>query len=576
MSGAALRNATGMTTATPAAPPAPAERAAPPPHRVLLRGGHIRRPDGDTPAGPATALLTVAGRVAWIGDDTEAERHLDVLEPGDLRVELDGALVTPAFVDGHAHATSAGLALTGLDLAGCRDLTEALDRVAAHAAGLPSDAVVLGQGWDETAWPQCRAPHAAELDRAADGRRVYCARVDVHSAAVSSALLAAVPEARAAAGYDASGHLRQEAHHLVRHAAFDAVAPAQRDGAQRATLAHAAALGVAALHECAGPDISGADDLARLLALADGAAGPAVFGYWGQYGGVSEARELGAVGAGGDLFVDGAVGSRTALLSDAYTDADTHGAAYLTAEQIGAHVTACVHAGLQAGFHAIGDAALRAVVDGMALAHRELAATLGPDGALAVLRDGRVRVEHAELLDTDLVTAFVRYGLIAGVQPAFDAAWGGDAGMYATRLGPERARAMNPFAALAVAGVPLLFGSDAPVTPIDPWGAVYAAAHHRTPEHRLPVGVGFTAATRAGWRGLGTAAARGIAGGETGLLAVGDPATYAVWRLPDGVPPRDGLPADDGERRPLCLSTVRHGRTIHDHGALPARRRADT
>jgi predicted amidohydrolase YtcJ len=579
MSSAAPRNATGMTTVTPAtgdAETAPAEQAAPPSYRVLLRGGHVRAPQSDTATAEPTAMLTVGGRVAWIGTDTDADRHLDILEPGDARVDLDGALVTPAFVDGHLHATSAGLALTGLDLAGCHDLTEALDRVAAHAAGLPPDAVVLGQGWDETSWPQRRAPTAAELDRAAGGRPAYCSRVDVHSAVVSTTLLARLPDVPGSAGFDPDGHLRQDAHHLARRAAYDAVTHAQRDTAQRATLARAAALGIAALHECAGPDISGAEDLLHLLALADTHRGPAVFGYWGQFGGVSEARELGAIGAGGDLFVDGAVGSRTALLCDAYADADTHGAGYLTADQIAAHVIACVRAGLQAGFHAIGDAALRAVVDGMEVARRELAPTLGPEGALAELREARVRVEHAELLDADLVIAFARYGLIAGVQPAFDAAWGGESGMYATRLGPARARAMNPFAALAAAGVPLLFGSDAPVTPIDPWGAVHAAVHHRTPEHRLPIGVAFTAATRAGWRALGTAADRGVAAGETGELAVGDPATYAVWRLPEGVPARAGLPADDAATRPLCLRTVRRGHTLHEHPGLPERRRAHT
>ena len=68
-----------------------------------------------------------------------------------------------------------------------------------------------------------------------------------------------------------------------------------------------------------------------------------------------------------------------------------------------------------------------------------------------------------------------RLGLVASVQPSFDAAWGGPHGMYAERLGADRVPGTNPFAQLQQAGVPLALGSDSPVTPFDPWGAVWGA-----------------------------------------------------------------------------------------------------
>ncbi|EFG65574.1 amidohydrolase [Streptomyces sp. SPB074] len=114
------------------------------------------------------------------------------------------------------------------------------------------------------------------------------------------------------------------------------------------------------------------------------------------------------------------------------------------------------------------------------------------------MRALRHRVEHAEMLDAEGIAAFAALGLTASVQPAFDALWGGEDGMYAARLGAARARTLNPFAALLRAGVPLALGSDAPVTPLDPWGTVRAAAFHRTPEHRVSVRAAFTAHTR-GW-----------------------------------------------------------------------------
>ena len=471
---------------------------------TLYRRGRVRRPDDPF----ATALLGDAGTVAWVGSEGAADAMT-----ADLVVDLEDAWVAPAFVDAHVHATSTGLALTGLDLTGAPSLAVALDRVE-QAARSARGGVLLGTGWDDTDWPEGRAPTATELDRASYGGVVYLARTDVHSAVASSALLAACPEARSAAGFVGDGLVRQQAHHLVRRAAYAAVTPAQRRAAQTAALDRAARLGIACVHECGGPDIGGESDFLALLALEHGVER---IGYWGELDGVERARELGAVGAGGDLFADGALGSHTACLHAAYLDEPTSGHAYLTVEQVAGHVAACTSAGLQAGFHAIGDAALTAVLDGTARAAEQL--------GLAAVRAMRHRVEHAELLLPAHVAQLAALGMVASVQPAFDARWGGPDGMYAARLGAERAAGMNPYAALAAAGVALALGSDAPVTPLDPWGTVRAAVHHRTAGSGLSARAAFSAHTRGGWR----AARRD----GTGELTPGAPATFAVWELPD-------------------------------------------
>ncbi len=76
------------------------------------------------------------------------------------------------------------------------------------------------------------------------------------------------------------------------------------------------------------------------------------------------------------------------------------------------------------------------------------------------------------------------WGVIASMQPNFDALWGGDDGMYAQRLGPGRARQLNPLALLASQGVPLAFGSDSPVTDMNPWATVRAATASPDPRQR--------------------------------------------------------------------------------------------
>ena len=519
---------------------------------TLFRGGQVY-----TPADPfATALLVDGDRVAWVGSDDASTGFA-----ADTVVELDGALVTPAFVDAHVHSTATGLALTGLDLTGARSLTEILDAVTTRASALPGDAVVLGHGWDETSWPERRAPTAAELDRAGGGRRVYLSRVDVHSAAVSSALLGA---ATGRDGADPAGHVRLDAHHAVRAVALGSLTPAQRTDAQRAARTRAAELGIGAVHECGGPEIAGEDDFTGLLRLADDEPGPLVFGYWGELLAAAKARDLGAVGAGGDLFADGALGSHTAHLTAPYDDRPTSGHAYLTAREVAAHLVECAGHRVQGGFHAIGDGAIATFLAGVA----EAAQVVGVDA----IRAGRHRVEHAELAGAEAIAAMARWGIVASVQPVFDASWGGTDGMYAARLGVERAAALNPFAALASAGVPLALGSDAPVTPLGPWEAVRAAVYHRTPRHRLAPRAAFAAHTRGGWRAVHR--------DETGVLVPGAPAHLAVWEAGELVvaaadervarwstdPSSGVLGLPDlapGAPLPTCLRTVVGGITVH-------------
>ncbi len=447
-------------------------------------------------------------------------------------------MVTPAFVDAHVHATATGLLVDGVDLAGCPSPEALLDAVAARVAARPA-ALVWGHGWQELGWAE--TPTRAALDRAAGATPVYLSRVDVHSALVSSALVARAPRAVGAAGWS-DGPLTGDAHHHVRRAALAAVDPDLRAAAQQAFLRAAARAGIGVVHECAGPDISSVDDLAALVARsrADPTA-PRVVPYWGEaVTTADEAREriaaTGAHGLAGDLFVDGSLGSHTAALRGPYADAPGWlGRPYLDAEEVGLHVAACTLAGVQAGFHVIGDAAAATLVDGLTLAARRTSP--------AAVRALAHRAEHLEMVDARQMAVLAELGVVASVQPVFDAWWGGPGGMYTQRLGPERARGMNPYAALHAAGVALALGSDAPVTPLGPWAAVRAAVDHRTPGSGVPRELALAAHTTGGHRAAGDRSPL------AGRLVVGAPASYAVWDL-------------GGE--PRCLRTVHGGRVLYD------------
>lgn len=480
--------------------------------RVLLRGGSVHAHGSPF----ATALLIDRGTIAWVGDDAGAVLRM---AEADRVIDLDGALVTPGFVDAHVHATSAGMTLDGLDLSRTTSLAEALALIEG-AARQRRGSVLIGHGWDETRWPEGRPPTREEVDRATWGSVVYLSRIDVHSAVVSSALLASVPEARAADGFDDAGWMRREAHHHVRSAVLSGIGTGVRDAAQRRTRSHAASLGIVALHEMAGPVISGEEDCAALLALSRDEPGPLVFGYWGELasqGGIETARRLGAIGAAGDLFIDGAIGSRTACMREHYRDDDTSGAQYLSSQDVVSHLTSCTNAGLQGGFHVIGDRATDVIIGGLG----EAAASLGLDA----VRRAMHRLEHAELLDDAHIAALATHGVTASMQPMFDGLWGGPGGMYERRLGARRAASMNRFADLHRAGVLVAFGSDAPVTELGPWAAVRAAVEHSNAEQRISTRAAFTAHSRSGWRAVGDH--------EAGVIAPGAPAHVAVWDVAD-------------------------------------------
>jgi len=417
-----------------------------------------------------------------------------------------GALVTPAFHDGHAHVLETGFALTGVSLAGVRSTSELLDAIAA-ASG---EGWVRAHGWDESTWYTPELPTPEELTRASRGRPVYAARVDVHSALVTD-------DVRAQAGLPVTGSalVATEAHVAARAVARETT-PAEASAMRAAALDAAVRSGIVSLEDHAGPSL---DSLDAVMALAEQALDPAsgmpgLLPWWGELVDTPErARALWSeapylIGIGGDLNVDGSLGSHTARLSSPYADAgDSHGHAYLDAEQIARHIGAViVGTPAQASFHAIGDEATELIVQ--ALDILELEGINVPHG--------RLRIEHLSLASAATLDAFARVGAVASVQPAFVAKWGGPGGVYEDRLGAERAAEVGLLGELTQRGIRLVFGSDSPVTPFDPWGGIAAAMRHPTPRGRVTFSQAFAASC---WS----------------TLEAGQPANLALWDMPDAV-----------------------------------------
>ncbi|MDT0195559.1 amidohydrolase family protein [Arthrobacter sp. AB6] len=544
--------------------PLPAARA----KTVLYRNGSVY-----SAADPfATAMVVDGGTVAWVGSEQAASSIADSsMEIIDLR----GALVAPGFVDSHLHLTETGIALDSLQLGGIRSAKELLDAVAC----VPGKGPVLGHGWDETTWTDDTLPTADELERASAGRHVYLSRVDVHSALVSGSLAHAAG-VRELDGFDGGARVRRAAHTAARQATRRLPHDELRRHQGRA-LAEAAANGYVAVAEMGAPHIGGVEDLRLAAGWNNGgpesAGVPEVLPYWGELASSEEhARRLldqfgfGVRGLAGDLNIDGSIGSRTAALRSGYADAPgEHGNLYLTVDEAAAHLAACSLAGVQGGFHVIGDAGLDTALAALELAAREV-------GEQRVRAAGH-RFEHVEMVDAAAVGTLARYAVTVSVQPAFDAAWGGPGGLYEQRLG-ERSRSMNPFARLYAAGVPVCFGSDSPVTALRPWSSVRACLEHHNQDERISARAAFLGHTRAGWR------AAKYSDPMAGQLVPGAPASFAVWEVEElMVQVADGrvqswstdprartplLPALDTGSDPVCLQTVRNGVELFASPAL--------
>lgn len=475
------------------------------------------------------ALLLQRDRIVWSGAEPAAA------PPHERASDLGAAWITPAFVDAHVHATATGLAASGVELAGARSAADLVARVQRHAEQT-HEPVIMGAGWDDFAWPEGRLPTAQELSRAAPGRVVHLTRVDAHSCLVDAGTLAQLPladlagVARTADGAP-TGLLQEDAAQAALAVTRAALTARQLHAARRRACTDAAALGIGSLHEMGHPGMFGLDDA---LAWAHGSWPLDVLVWWAELDPTPPAP----LRPGGDLFLDGSIGSGTAAVRVPYRDGGGTGTLFHADDDVAAFFTETTTHGRGAGVHAIGDRAVEQAAGALEAAAR----THGEEAVRAC----RHRVEHLVLATRTHVRRLARLGAVASMQPAFDAAWGGPTGLYASRLGPKRSLTSNPFAWCAAEPAALAFSSDSTVTPLAPWGGVLAAE-----QHRGGLGITRTAAFAAHTVGGRFAACQD----DVGPLAPGRRADLAVWD-------RDPLALED-PRDARCLATIVRGQVVH-------------
>jgi predicted amidohydrolase YtcJ len=165
-----------------AAMPAPAMAQAP--ADLVFRGGTVYTVSERQPT--VEAIAVTGDRIVFVGSNAAVARWVG---PRTRVVELGGRVVVPGLTDAHYHLLGVGEREVTLNLEGTRSLDELLTRVKARVSEARPGQWITGQGWIETRWTPPQFPSRQELDRISPHNPVFLTRADGHAAIANSTAL---------------------------------------------------------------------------------------------------------------------------------------------------------------------------------------------------------------------------------------------------------------------------------------------------------------------------------------------------------------------------------------------------
>ncbi len=463
------------------------------PADLVFKNGKVVTIDAALPQAEAVAVS--GNKVVFVGAYSEAERWIG---PKTEVVDLKGQLMLPGFNDAHCHLLNGGFQLMRVNLIGVKTLKEIQERVRGTVQHAPKGAWVQGRGWDQTLFNNGAWPTKEMLDRAAPNTPVYLRRVDGHSSWVNSEALkranitkdtpdpAGGEIVRDKSG-NPTGILKENATELVTKV-IPNPSPAELRQAIEKGLEEARRVGVTTLQEESEGTYPGTILVYKEL-LNEGRL-TARISSWIPLDSAKYPERLAKLR---DIFssnssilrlgilkgyVDGSMGSRTALFFKPYSDdSSTKGIAQHTQRELERLVFTADSLGFQIGIHAIGDSGNYVTL----WAYSQAISQNQP-------RERRHRIEHAQLVRLADISAFKELGIIASMQPTHctsDMRWA------EARAGKERCKGAYAWRSFLNAGVLLAFGTDWVVEPLNPMGGLYAGVTRQDLESGQPEGGWF-------------------------------------------------------------------------------------
>lgn len=433
---------------------------------------------------PSAQAMAIAGdSLLAVVSNAEIEKYIG---PNTEVIDLNGAFVTPGFIDSHVHFLMGGFNLAGVQLRDAKTKEEFISRIKAFAETVPAGTWILGGDWDHENWGG-ELPTRQWIDAVTPDHPVWITRLDGHMSLANTAALTAAGVDRAVKDVeggtivrDANGNLtgifKDNATNIVdRH--VPEPSPEQVDNALQAAMKYVASFGVTSVHHMAGhidalerarksnnmiTRIYAMYPISQWEVLNEKIAREGRGDKWLKVGGLKG-------------FVDGSLGSHTAAFFEPFTDAPSDTGLWVnTPEQLYTWISAADKAGLQLMVHAIGDRAINTLLNIYERVEQE-------NGS----KDRRFRIEHAQHIAHQDIPRFAALNVIPSMQPYHAI----DDGRWAEKvIGPERIKTTYAFKSLFDAGAMVAFGSDWFVAPPTPLEGIYAAVTRRTLDDQNPDG----------------------------------------------------------------------------------------
>ena len=453
----------------------------------------------ENPRQPEAEAVAIQGnRIVEVGD---SEAILKLAGSKTKVIDLKGRRVVPGFNDAHVHFYMGGDGITSVQLHEASSPEEFRKKIAEFARSRPKSEWILNGNWDHERWTPAQLPTHQLIDDVTPDNPVFVNRSDGHMCLANALAmkLAGVDKntkdvpggliVRDADG-NPTGIFKDAAKTLIEH-----VQPRpsmeQILSAIEAAQTYATENGVTSVQDMGVFTAQGVETMADVirgyqilehrgelhvristhLPLVDWKR-LASAGVMADFG--SEKLQIGALKS----FADGSLGSSTAWFYEPYTDAPTTSGIpspeLLHSEEMYAHMRDADKAGLQIAVHAIGDRAIRTILD--------MFERLETENGVS---NRRLRIEHAQHLSPADIPRFARLHVVASMQPYHAI----DDGRWADkRIGSERVKTTYAFRSLLDSGAVLAFGSDWFVAPMNPLAGIYAAVTRRTLDGKNPDG----------------------------------------------------------------------------------------